>query len=197
MLGHLHAVLERAVATLGLGGPWLFFLAMALVPCVGVPMTTFSLTAGTIFRARMGLAGVVAAALAATLANLMLTFWLAKGALRPVLQKFVKQRGHKLPEVESGDAKDLIVLVRVSPAPFFIKNYLLGLADVPAVPFFVISLVIEGIYTAGFTVFGDALLHGEGRKIILGATVLVVAIAGTHFARRHYGNKRKSGRARS
>ncbi|HEY3758029.1 MAG TPA: VTT domain-containing protein [Opitutaceae bacterium] len=194
MLTELHGAIAHLIAWLGAGGPWMFFGAMALLPCIGVPMTTFSLTAGTIFRDQLGIGGVVAAAVAATMANIALTYWLARGALRPVLRNLVEKRGHRLPEVESGDAKDLIVLVRVSPAPFFIKNYLLGLADVPLAPYFVISFVVEGFYTAGFTVFGDALLHGEGGKIVIGATVLVVAIAGTHFVRRHYGKKRKPAR---
>lgn len=196
MVGHIQAFIERVVGPLGAGGPWLFFIAMAIVPMFGIPSSAFSLTAGPLFRARMGMVGVVVAALAATMANLGLTYWLARGALRPVLEKLVKRSGHKLPEVESGDAKDLIILVRVSPIPFFIKNYLLGLADVPPLPYFVISFVVEGLYTVGLSVFGDALMHGESGKIIVAVTVLVVAVAGTHLLRRHYGHKRKSAGAR-
>ena len=191
MFTWIHAELDKVVAILGSGGPWVFFLAMALVPCFGVPTTIFSLTAGTLFRARMGIVGVVAAALAAAMANIMITYLIGKGPLRSVLVKFMTKRGYKLPEIDSKDAKDVIILTRVAPLPFFVKNYLLAMADVPLFPYLVISLIVEGIFTAGFVVFGDALLHGEGRMIVLGATVIVVAIAGTHLVRRHMGKGKK------
>ena len=188
----IHAELDKVIGILAAGGPWVFFLAFALLPCVGVPTSIFSLTAGTIFRARMGITGVVAAALAATMANIGITYVIGKGPLRHVLQRFMAKRGHKLPEIGSKDAKDVIILTRVSPLPFFVKNYLLSMADVPLAPYVVISLVVEGVFTAGFVVFGDALMHGEGRMIVLGGTVIVVAIAGTHLVRRHMGSKAKA-----
>lgn len=186
MLVPLHLAIDRAVAVLGSGGPWLFFGAMALLPAAAVPMSAFSLTAGPVFASRMGMGGVVVAGVAATLANLALTYALARGALRPVLEKLMTRLGHRLPEIESGDAGDLIVVVRVSPVPFFIKNYLLGLANAPVAKYLAISGLIEGLYTAAFTLFGGALLHGRGRTALLAGCILVMAIALTHFARRHY-----------
>jgi uncharacterized membrane protein YdjX (TVP38/TMEM64 family) len=86
---------------------------------------------------------------------------------------------------------DLIVVLRVTPGvPFFVQNYILGLADAPFGKFLGISCAAAWPYTAAFIVFGDALHHGRAKLIIEGVLVLVALTAATHFVRRHYGRKK-------
>lgn len=193
MLLAVHAAILRMVAWLGLGGPWLYFGAMAILPALGMPMLAFTLTAGPVFGQSMGMGGVVAAGIAAATINLVLTYALARGALRPWLAALLTRMGHRLPEAPEADMTDLIVVIRVTPGiPFCVQNYLLGLANAPLGKYLLISCLAQWSYTAGFILFGDALLHGRGKRILLAASVLIVAFAVTHLARRHYAARKAS-----
>jgi len=187
MLLELHALIDRLIAILGSCGPWVYFAAMALLPAAGMPLTVFSLTAGPVFGPSLGMGTVVVAGLIASTINMLLTYWLARYALRPFLERMMKRFGHKLPKMEgSGDSTDLIVVIRVTPGiPFFVQNYVLGLADAPIVKYVVISCLVNWVYTAGLILFGDALLHGKGKLILYAVLLLIAAAALTHLLRRH------------
>lgn len=189
----LKGLLQQALATVQQAGPLVFFAAMALLPAVGAPLSPFSLTAGSIFGAQMGMPLVIGCALAAVTVNIVLTYFLASYAFRPLLEKIVTRLGYKLPEVEAGDAADLIVLLRVTPGvPFPAQNYLLGLARVPFVKYAVISCAIQWAFNTAFILFGDALLHGKGKLAIIGFSALLALTAGTHLVRKHYERRKKA-----
>lgn len=187
----LKGLAQQGLAFVRQAGPLVFFLAMALLPALGAPQTAFTLTVGSLFGAQLGMGVVVAACLVATTANMALTYWLASRLLHPVLEKLFVRLGYKLPTVESGNAADLIVLLRVTPGvPFPAQNYLLGLARVPFGQYLLLSCLIQLPLNAAFILFGDALLQGRGR-IALGALLLVLALmAGTQLVRKHYARKR-------
>ncbi len=190
-LAVLHVWIDRGLVILQEAGPWAFFAAMAVLPAACVPMLAFSLTAGPAFGERMGMGAVVAAGLAATTVNLALTYWLANRALRPWLSALIARLGHKVPRVEAADMTDLIVIVRVTPGvPFFLQNYILGLADAPLGRYLAISCVIAWPYTAAFTVFGDALLHGRGRVALVAVSLFLALAAAAHLLRRHYAGRK-------
>jgi uncharacterized membrane protein YdjX (TVP38/TMEM64 family) len=178
-LAEFYGLIRRA-------GPWAFFSAMAVLPAVGIPTTAFLLTAGAAFGERMGMGGVVAAAIAAILVDLALAYWLARWALRPWIERILLRLGYRLPEVETGDMTDLIVLLRMTPGiPFFVQNYLLGLADVPVGRYFRVSCLIVVPSTAAWVLFGDALQRGKGLAIFITISLLGAVLAATHMARRH------------
>jgi uncharacterized membrane protein YdjX (TVP38/TMEM64 family) len=135
----------------------------------------------------MGMGWVVACGLAAATINILLTYWLARYALRPHLDRLMKRWGHRLPKVDGGDITDPIVLVRVTPGiPFFVQNYVLGLADAPLGRYLVISCAVNWMYTSAMIIFGDAILHGKGKLISIAIAVTVAAVVLTHFIRRHF-----------
>lgn len=189
----LKGLVQQALATVQQAGPLVFFGAMALLPAVGAPLSPFSLTAGSIFGAQLGMPLVIACALAAITINIVFTYYLARYAFRPLLEKIVTRLGYKLPEVEAGDAADLVVILRVTPGvPFPAQNYLLGLARVPFVKYAVISCAIQWAFNAAFILFGDALLHGKGKLAIIGFSALLALTAGTHLVRKHYERRKKA-----
>jgi uncharacterized membrane protein YdjX (TVP38/TMEM64 family) len=163
---------------------------MALAPACGVPMLAFSLPVVSLFAPRFGTPAVVAMALGAMTANYVITYGLARRGLRPILEQIVTRLGYKLPQVESGDAVDLVVLMRVTPGiPFFMQNYLAGLAEVPFGKYFVVSLIITWPINTAFMLFGDALLHGKGKLALLGLCAVLALSAGTHLVRKHYARR--------
>ena len=188
----LHALAVRVLGALQRLGPWAFFSAMALLPAVGVPLLTFSLTAAPAFAGRMGMAGVVAAGLAAITVNLVLAYWIARWALRPWVVRLLAFFGHRAPRVELSDMGDFIVLLRVTPGiPFPVQNYLLGLVDAPFRKYFLISCAASWAVNVGFIIFGGALQSGKGKMIFTALGLIVAAAAATHLVRRHF-----AGRAR-
>ena len=129
--------------------------------------------------------------IAAITFNLTVTYWLARRWLRPLLTRLVARLGYKLPEVESGDATDLIILLRVTPGPpFFVQNYLLGLAEVPFGRYLVISCAVQWSFNVAFMLFGDALSQGRGKMAVIAIGLLAALVVGTHLVRRHLGQNR-------
>jgi uncharacterized membrane protein YdjX (TVP38/TMEM64 family) len=164
---------------------------MALLPLAGVPMSPFALSAGPLFGARLGTPVVVLLGLAAITFNLSVTYWLARRWLRPLLSRVVQRLGYRLPEVERGDATDLIILLRVTPGPpFFVQNYLLGLAEVPFGRYLVISCAVQWSYNIAFILFGDALSQGRGKMAMVAIGLLAALVVGTHLVRKHLGQKK-------
>ena len=137
---HFFALLDRVVAIVSGLGPGIFFAALAILPSVGAPTLAFTLIAGSAFGERMGMTGVVLAGMAATAANLALSYWLARWILRRWVALLLERLGYRMPQVERADSTDLIVILRVTPGiPFVVQNYLLGLADAPPARYFLIS----------------------------------------------------------
>ena len=187
----LKSIGEKTMEWVRAAGPGAFFLAMALLPAVGVPASPFTLTAGTAFGEQLGFGVVVALSIAAVAANIALSYFLARWVFRPLLEKLMTRLGYKLPQVESRDAMDLVIIVRITPGvPFPVQNYLLALAGVPFGKYLVGSCLIACSYTAAFVLFGDALLHGRGGMILIAVSVLAALAAGAHLVRRHYGRKK-------
>jgi uncharacterized membrane protein YdjX (TVP38/TMEM64 family) len=190
---NLRALVDQAIALIREQGPLVYFTAMALLPAAGFPVIAFGLTAGPAFSEQLGMPMVVVCALAAVTVNFLLTYGLARRALRPLLQKLFTRFGYKLPEVEAGDAADLVVILRLTPGiPFFVQNYLSGLAEVKFSKYFLISCLIVWPMNAGVILFADALMHGKGRIALLAGSLIVVIAAATHLARKHYGKKQKT-----
>ncbi len=184
---------KTAFDTLAAAGPGVFFGAMALLPIAGVPMSPFALAAGPLFGETLGTPAVLLLGLAAITFNLTAAYWLARRWLRPPLARLVARLGYTLPEVERGDATDLIVLLRVTPGPpFFVQNYLLGLAEVPFGRYLAISCAVQWSFNVAFMLFGDAVSQGRGKVAILAIGLLAALVAGTHLVRKHLG-RRKAG----
>ena len=79
----LAALPGRLMGLIRNAGPWAFFAGIAILPAFGAPLMAFTVTAGEAFSPLMTMPGVIAAAMAAIAANLALTYWMARYALRP------------------------------------------------------------------------------------------------------------------
>ena len=186
-------LIQQGLGVIRGAGPVTFFLAMALLPAVGAPLSFFSLTAGSVFSPQIGTPAVILLSVAAITFNMALCHVLASRAFRPVLEALVKRLGYRLPQVESGDVNDLIVLLRVTPGvPFPVQNYLLGLARVPFGRYLLISTLIQLPINIAVILLGDAILSGKGRVAFVSLLLLAALTTGTHLVRKHYGAKKKA-----
>lgn len=172
-------------------GPVVYFTAMAVLPTVGAPLLAFLLTAGPVFGPTLGMGPVIVLCLLAIVVNMAVSYFLARRALRPLLEKLVTYAGYRLPRAESGDVFDLIVILRVTPGiPFPVQNYLLGLAEVPFGKYLLTSLICTVPAATAFIVFGEAMLTGRGRAALVGLGLILAVAAATQLVRKHYAKKR-------
>jgi len=193
---NLRGYLEQGMALIRSANPLVFFVSMALLPAVGVPALAFVLSAGPLWAEKMGMPMVVLCSLLALTVNFTLTYFLARWALRPVLTKLITRLGYKLPRAEEADATSLIVIMRVTQGiPYCVQNYLLGLAEVPFGKYFLWTAVLSLPQNAAAVLFGDALMRGRGKMVIMVAGLLVALVAVTHLVRRHYAQKKKKAAA--
>lgn len=171
-------------------GPLVFFAAMGVLPAVGAPVLAFILTAGPAFGPQLGLGGVLAACAVSHLLSLSIGYWLARRWMRPWLQKFVARSGHKVPQVVPEDQFEVTLLLRITPGPpFFLQNFLLGLAEIPFPRYLAISWTVIMMHTTGLVVFGKALANGKGREAVLGVSLFVATLLIIHLLRRHYAKR--------
>jgi uncharacterized membrane protein YdjX (TVP38/TMEM64 family) len=185
------AYFDQGMAVIRGASPLAFFTGMAFLPAAGVPVLAFILSAGPIWGERLGMPTVVLFSLLAVTVNFTLTYFLARRALRPLLTRLFDRLGYRLPQVEAGDATDLVVIVRVTQGiPYCVQNYLLGLAEVPFGKYFLWTAVLSLPQNAAAVMFGDALLHGKGRTLFMVGGFIVALLALTHLLRRHYGRKK-------
>src|SRR5688572_4360309 len=121
-------------------GPWVFFAAMTILPAIGAPLMAFNLVAGEAFAPQMTMPGVMVTVALAIAANLALTYWLARYALRRLLTRLVARCGYSVPRATKDTAPTVTLLVRLTPGPpFFLQGYLLGPAEVPLRSFVIVS----------------------------------------------------------
>lgn len=188
MLGYdLSNLIKATLNLLRIAGPTTFFLAMALLPAVGAPLSFFCITAGSVFSPQLGMPLVILLSLSAIAANIALSYLLAHRALRPLCEYVVRRLGYQLPHVQSGEFTNLIVLLRVTPGlPFPVQNYLLGLASVPFRRYFLISCLIAFPLNGAIIFFGDALLKGQGRMALVGLLLVLAVIVAIQLVSRRF-----------
>jgi uncharacterized membrane protein YdjX (TVP38/TMEM64 family) len=172
-------------------GPWVFFGAMALLPTVGFPILGFAIPVGPAFSEQLGMPGLLAAYGAALAVNLALTYWVARFALRPLVERLVTRAGYRVPQFDAEEQREMTLLLRITPGPpFFVQSYLLGLGNVAFFTYIWISWTVCMLQGVGVIMFGDAIAQGRGGVAIVALSVLMAVVIGIHLVRRHYGKGR-------
>jgi uncharacterized membrane protein YdjX (TVP38/TMEM64 family) len=162
---------------------------MAITPAFGVPTSPFYLVAGLTFGPLLGLGG---GALAIA-ANLLLSYFIAKSALRHLLNRLLQNRKFQLPQAPPKRPIRYTVLIKFAPGvPAFLKNYILVLSHIPFALYFTASFIFSFAYAVLFYYLGDALEDrevGQGSALLIG---LLVLIAIGWYARRRLTASRRA-----
>jgi len=188
--GLLDAI-DAVILALREAGPVVFFGSMALLPAVGFPMIAFTLAAGPVFGPVLGLGWVIGWSLLAVVVNLLLTYWLANRALRPLVSRLLDYFDFRLPDGPVGGAWQITLIVRLTPGPpFWMQSYLLGLMRVPLTPYLVVSMLVMTGYIVALVCGGEAIVEGNGRLAFLAAGLLVVTIAALQLLRQRTARRR-------
>jgi uncharacterized membrane protein YdjX (TVP38/TMEM64 family) len=192
-VARLVAWLDQFIALIRDLGPWVFFSGMALLPAVGAPMSAFTLVAGEAFAPKMTMPGVIVTTGVAIAANIAITYWLARYALRPLLTKLIARYGYAVPRVTKDNALSVALVVRLTPGPpFFMQSYVLGLAEVPFRLYALVSWLAVMPLALAFVVLGKAAREGHFGKIGAGLGLMVVAMVAVQIVRRRLAAKREA-----
>jgi uncharacterized membrane protein YdjX (TVP38/TMEM64 family) len=168
-------------------GPWVFFAGCAVLPAFGAPLSIFTLSAGEVFAPLMSMPGVIAATLVAILANLALTYWLARYALRPILSKIAERYDYSIPTVTRENAVSVALALRLTPGPpFCMQSYLLGLAEVPFRPYMIVSFICILPWAVGAIVIGKGIFNGNFKLALYGMGMIVVTTIVVKAIRKRY-----------
>ena len=182
---------ESAVVGLRDVGPVAFFAAMALLPAVGFPMIAFAIAVGPVFGPTLGTGWVMVCSLSAVVVNLLLTYWLANRALRPLVSRLLAYFEFNLPENIPGGAWQLALIVRLTPGPpFWLQNYFLGLIRVGLAPYLVVSTLVMAGYILALVLGGEAIVEGNGRLAFAAIGALVVFVAALQLVRQRAARRR-------
>jgi uncharacterized membrane protein YdjX (TVP38/TMEM64 family) len=187
----LVAAAEAAVLRLREAGPGIFFVAMAVLPAVGFPMFAFTLAAGPVFGPTLGTGWVIGCSITAVVVNLLLTYWLANRALRPLVSRLLTYFEFRLPDGAAGGAWQIALIVRLTPGPpFWVQSYLLGLIRVPLAPYLVVSTFVMTGFIVALVCGGEAIAHGSGRLACAAVGTLVVLVAALQLVRNRTARRR-------
>ena len=182
-------------------GPVPFFIAYAILPAVGVSLWFFNVTAGMVFVERIGLGWVlVLAAISIAIAN-ALSYWLARSALRPLVEKIIKRLGYKMPDIPRNEHVSATIVMRVVPGiPYIVQSYVLALANVRFAPYMIVSFIVRYGWAVANILLGrasrslaecEASTSSAANMAIPVALIILLAI-GTHWMRKYYAKKSKA-----
>lgn len=177
--------LNAVVLRLREAGPVIFFVAMALLPAAGFPLLAFTVAAGPVFGPTLGAGWVIVWSLTAVMFNLLLSYWLADRAFRPLVGRMLGYFDFRLPDNTAESAWQLSLIVRLTPGPpFWVQSYLLGLVRVPLVPYLTVSTGVVAGYIVALVWGGEAIASGNGRMALAAVGVLAVAVAALQLLRK-------------
>lgn len=156
---------------------WIYFLTMAVVCILPVPISPFYLAAGPLFGISTSIVWIgIGVAL-----NQAAAYFLASGVMRPVIARQLGRMGYSIATVASAEDQWLFTfLLRAVPGvPYALQNWILGLAGIERLRYFVISWPIQMMYALAWLVAGESAFEGRyGMMVVAVAVILAIALIG-------------------
>ncbi len=146
---------------------------VAVLPIIGFSIALIYLVVGAVFGGWMGLIVIAGA----TAVHLLGSHWIARSFLRAPVQRFLKQRKYRMPELPEGEKWAVVLMTALVPGlPYFVRNYLLALSDIPLRTYFWICWPVFVIRSAVVIFLGDFSGDISGRRVAVLGTVLAVKV---------------------
>lgn len=158
---------------------WLFFLLLATLPVLPVPMSFFYLSTG-IFPRPVALLGICLA----IPANLAISYWLVRSLLHPLAVRMLERANLKIPHAKTKKGEVLFsVLVRICGMPYTFQNYILALSHIPFMTYMLVGIPLQIAPAILMMFVSSSLLKGEGQKALMALGLLVALGILTKLAR--------------
>jgi len=180
MIEEISSLWDAIISIAEAAPPLELFVAMSVLPLVGVPVSPFWVAAGI----RMGPVVAMAASISALAINVALGYWLANRALRGPLSLWIAERGYSIPRPRGASETQFIIMIRIAPPlPLAVQNCILGLVGVGFGRYMFFSILLQAAYALGFVWFGYALTGKKLWHIVLGAGTLAAILLGMNLVR--------------
>lgn len=154
--------------------PVVVLVLMAVLPLGGFSVTVVYLVAGAKFGPVFG--GVAVAG--ATAVHLLGAYAIGQTMLRAPLQRYLKRKHHALPHVPEGEEVSVAVMAALVPGlPYFARNYLLALTEVPLRLYFLVCLPLYVARSYVAILLGDLGTDPDGRTLVILAAVYAVKLS--------------------
>ncbi|MDE0819825.1 MAG: VTT domain-containing protein [Opitutales bacterium] len=167
-----------------------FFLlvAIAILPGLGVPSSPFLILCGALIEKTGSMPMACLLTASALWINALWTFLFAAYPGRRIVKKILDRFSKKLPELPQSQGIRLAVILRVTPGvPLTVQNYLLGVSGISLKNYLLVSLPVMALWAVGFVVFGDGLLKGNAKLIIVGVGLLIGLALVARMISKRYG----------
>ncbi len=160
----------------------LYLLAFAILPAIGVPLSPFYLTIATVAG---GIPQGIVAAIVCISSNTALSYWMTVTFARHRVERLVARRGIQMPSITPANQRTVTIILRASPLPYIIQNFVLALGGVSFWLYLYWSVLVQGMIGAGMIMVGGSLFEGNGRWALVGivlffSTIMIVS----HWRRR-------------
>jgi uncharacterized membrane protein YdjX (TVP38/TMEM64 family) len=166
-------------------GPLL--VLVAVLPLFGFSISVVYLVVGAVFGGWPGMAVVAGI----TAVHIVGSHWIARSFLRGPLIRFLERKKRRLPELPAGAEWAVALMTALVPGlPYFVRNYLLALSDIPLRLYFWICWPVYVLRSSLVIFLGD--FSGDlswSRAGLLGGVLLLkVAICAylIHWLRSRY-----------
>ena len=165
-----HALL-RSLETLDRGQ---LLAVAAVLPLFGFSIAVVYLAVGAVFGGWVGLAVVAGI----TVVHLLGSHWIARSFFRAPVQRFLHRRRHQLPDVPEGEEWAVALMTALVPGlPYFVRNYLLALSDIPLRIYFWICWPVYVLRSSVVLFLGDFSDGFSGQRLAVLGSVLVLKVA--------------------
>ena len=172
--------IEALVEALRVSGPWVFYLAFALLTLLGLPSTPFFIVGGATFPLWQNLVGTTAG----MLLHLALAYLISSRWLRQTIRRVLEKRGITPPSVEKGNEWKVALMIKFAPGvPMFLKSYIMGVAGIPWKVFLGVSMPATWIYALALLTLGKSAMEGSIGWFLGGLALLVFAGATWRFVK--------------
>lgn len=167
---------------------WWFLAALSFLPLIGMPLSPMWVMAGVVY----GIKGGLALTLVAMAINFALAYQISQRWLREPISRLFLRRGFRIPEAQPGEFVKLTIAIRLLPfVPQFMQSYMLGIANVPFLTYYIFSFPPQIAIATGFVVLGGSLFDMKAGGIILGVSILIAAALLLNIARKRQGSDMK------
>ncbi len=166
-------MIETILEALRGSPPWMFLLALSLLPLVGVPLSALWVITGVTFGTRDGFLLIMAG----MAINFALAYLISNRWLRGPLTRLFEKRGIRIPQAQPSEFVKLTIAIRIFPGlPNVMQSYLLGLANVPFRIYYFLSFPPQIAIAIGFVLFGESLANMKGGGIIMAVLIIIAAV---------------------
>lgn len=149
---------------------WTLFIGLMLVlPIFAFPISAFLVLAGIKFGFAMG----SLVTLLAIPIHLIVSFMLARSLLKPYLVRMLQAKDYQLPRIPRD--RTLVyasLFVMIPGPPYFLKNYLLALSEIPFGYYFAINWVIELAICIPVVGLGESVVEMNWKMMMLFAGLI-------------------------